>query len=84
MLSFCRKILNVLFECVRVDFHHRVIFTCVKKIEAMYEVSRVKVERGSTLTFTCDLSFIHYLYFVNASKFHALVLVKITRQWNLS
>ena len=34
--------------------------TCVNKIEAMYEVSRVsvKVERSSTFTFMRDLSYI--------------------------
>ena len=33
------------------------MFTCVDKIEAMYEESRVnvKVERGSTLRFTHNL-----------------------------
>ena len=86
MRPLCNKILSASFQCVKVNFHRRVIFTSVKKIEAMYEVSRVnvKVERGSTFKFTRDLSFIHYLYFVNTSKFHARVLVKITRQLNLS
>ena len=39
-------------SCVRVDFHCRVVFTCVDKIEAMYE--RLLV----TFTFTSHLRYI--------------------------
>ena len=39
-------------SCVRVDFHCRVVFTCVDKIEAIYE--RLLV----TFTFTSHLRYI--------------------------
>ena len=39
-------------SCVRVDFHCRVVFTCVDKIDAMYE--RLLV----TFTFTSDLPYV--------------------------
>ena len=61
-LPLCR------FLSLRADFHFRVKFTYVNKIEAMYERLRLndKVERGSSLTFTCDSSYI-------AAKFSAYV-----------
>ena len=55
----------------------RTRFWRVNEMEAMYEVScmTVKFERGSTCTFTCDLSCIASIYI------YARSLVKITRQW---
>ena len=52
----------------------RVKFTCVNKLEAMYEVScvNVKVERGSTFMLKRDTSYITSIL---------LAHVKITRQW---
>ena len=38
---------------MKVDFHCRVIFTCVNKIEAMYGRSCVNVKVGPRSTFTC-------------------------------
>ena len=54
-LFYLRK--QKLRDIGKVDFHCHVMFTCVNKIEVMYEVSRVnvKVERGSTLRFTRNL-----------------------------
>jgi len=47
------------------DFHCRVILLLVNKIEAMYERPRVnvKIERGSTFTFTRDLLYIASILF---------------------
>ena len=52
---------------VRVDFHSRVIFPCVNEVEAMYERPRVnmKVERGSTFTFTRDLPYTLFTLFTS-------------------
>ena len=62
--------------CLSRNFY---VGTRVNKTEAMYGRSRVnlKVERGSTFTFACDLRYIAYtLRFIYASTH-----VKITRQW---
>ena len=57
-----------------VNFYCRVIFTCVNRIEATYEVSCVngKVKRGSTSTFTLPL-FHYYASTFYASKKYATV-----------
>ena len=56
--------------CLKVDFHCRVIFTCVNEIEAMYERPRVnaKVVRGSTFTFTRDHPFTLSLFRLRTLK----------------
>ena len=55
---------------LKVDFHRRVFgyarlthlnFNHVNKIEAKYKVLRL-VERGSTFTLTCDLSYIASIF----------------------
>ena len=67
---------------LRVDFHCRLIFTCVykhvnfnlvNKIEARYKMLSsffFKVERGSNFTFTCDLSNIASILFANVNFTH--------------
>ena len=66
---------------LRVDFHCRVIFTCVykhanfnlvNKIEGRYKVLSFffKVERGWNFTFTCDLSNIASILFANVNFTH--------------
>ena len=64
------------FKCVNVrsqkgvmDFHCRVIFPCVNKIETLYGRSRkyVKIEPRSTFTFTRGLSYIAYISFTHVN-----------------
>ena len=64
------------FTCVNVrsqksvmDFHCRVIFPCVNKIETLYGRSRkyVKLEPRSTFTFTRGLSYIAYISFTHVN-----------------
>ena len=52
-----------------VDFHCRVIFPCVNKIETLYGRSRkyVKIEPRSTFTFTRGLSYIAYISFTHVN-----------------
>ena len=47
------------------DFHFRVIFTCISKIEAMYERRRenIKVEESSTFTSPRDSPYISSILF---------------------
>ena len=81
---------------VKVDFHCRVIFTCVRtqtltgftcvnKIETMCEKPRlnVKVEPHSTFTFTSDLPYIVSILFTHVKpvKVYVRTHVNITRQW---
>ena len=72
-LPLCR------FLSLRADFHFRAKFTYVSKIEVMSERSRlnVQVERGSSLTFTCDSSYI-------AAKFSAYATVEICLYYQAS
>ena len=53
------------YSSLRVDFLWRVKFTCVYKVEEMYEkaVFKRKIEQGSTLTFTRDLPYIAFMLF---------------------
>ena len=50
---------------VKVDFHCQIIFTCINKIEVMYERPRgkVNVERGLTFIFMHDLSYVASISF---------------------
>ena len=72
LLVQCRAIL----KNIRVDFHCRVIFTSVNKMEAMYRKPHadVKVAPGSTVTFTRPS--IHYLCFIYASKVYVRTRVQ--------
>ena len=58
---------HVNFTLVRVDFHCRVNFKCVNKIEAMHGRSRVNVkfEPCSTFTFARDLSYMDSISFTS-------------------
>ena len=68
--------------CVRVDFHSRVIFTCVNEIEAMYERLWVNAKIEPSFNFyVYAQTFIHSLYFINVRKINARTHVKITRLW---
>ena len=68
--------------CVRVDFHSRVIFTHVNKIQAMYERLRVNAKIEPSLNFyVYTQTFIHSLYFIYVRKINARTHVKITRLW---
>ena len=57
---------------VRVNFHCRVIFMCVNKIEVMYEgpCVNVKVELGSSFIFTSNLPYMTSILFAQV-KFQA-------------
>ena len=58
--------------CVRVDFHSRVIFTRVNKIQAMYERLCVNAKIEPSLNFyVYAQTFIHSLYFINVRKINA-------------
>ena len=61
------------------DFHCRVVFMRVNKIKAMYDLLRenVKVERGSTFTFTRDLPYMRHTQYVLFSNFHMSLIVTI-------
>ena len=68
--------------CVRVDFHSRVIFTRVNKIQAMYERLCVNAKIEPSLNFyVYGQTFIHSLYFIYVRKINARTHVKITRLW---
>ena len=68
--------------CVRVDFHSRVIFTRVNKIQAMYERLCVNAKIEPSLNFyVYGQTFIHILYFIYVRKINARTHVKITRRW---
>ena len=68
--------------CVRVDFHSRVIFTRVNKIQAMYERLCVNAKIEPSLNFyVYAQTFIHSLYFINVRKINARTHVKITWLW---
>ena len=58
-----------------VDFHCRVIFTCVNKIEAIYERSLI-ISRFNFYVYARPT--IHCLYFINAHKIYVRTHVKIT------
>ena len=82
-------------ERLKVDFQSRnfyvrteVIFNCfrcVNKLETMYGRSdvNVKVERGSTFTFTRGFSYIVSILFTHVKlvKVYVRTHVKIRRQW---
>ena len=77
---------GTLFPCkqaLSVDFHCRVIFPCVNEIEAMYERSRmnVKVQRGSTFTYTRDTPYIFSILFTRV-KFTCLRTEKLREGGN--
>ena len=57
--------MNIAANSLKAHFHCRVIFTRLNKIEAVDGRSRVsmKVERGSTFTFTGGLSYIPSISF---------------------
>ena len=61
--------MNIAVNSLKADFHCRVIFTRVNKIEAMDGQSRVsgKVERGSAFTFTGGLSYIPSISFAHVN-----------------
>ena len=73
--------MNIAVNSLKADFHCRVIFTRVNKIEAMDGQSRVsgKVERGSAFTFTGGLSYIPSISFAHVN--FTCIRTKITRQW---
>ena len=62
--------------CVRVDFHSRVIFTRVNKIQAMYE----RLNRRSTFTSMRKRSYIASILLTCVKLTHVRH-VKITRLW---
>ena len=59
--------MNIAANSLKADFHCRVIFKRVNKIEAMDGRSRVsvKVERGSAFTLTGGLSYISSILFTH-------------------
>lgn len=71
------------------DFHCRVIFTCVRayartrvnELEAMNERSCVNINRMSLNFDVYTRPFLHYLYFNDARKIYVLTQVKTTREW---
>ena len=85
-----RKKLHVipaLINSVKVDFHCRVIFTCVRtstgftcvnKIETTYEKQRVTVKVTSDLPYIVSNLFTHA---VKPVKVYVRTRVKTTRQW---
>ena len=63
------------------DFHCRVNFRCVNEIEEIYGRSRVNVKVDLAQLYVGAHPFIHYFYFICASKIYVRTHVKFTRQW---